>query len=309
MNAPVLPAALRGKIIDFRLRPPTGPYREFFTPALVERLCRMWGDDGYPPSYAASLSGAPDADDRALALLLAEMDRAGVRLGVMNGRHSPNRAIPVHINDDYLFELQGKMQGRMVSLAGTNLDLPMDELLAGIDRAVRELGMRGVCIEPGFARQPMYAEDERLMPVYQRVNDLGVPLLFMSGPLSGPDNTYTDPVHFERVARVFPKMPVVLGHAAYPYVDEAIALTYKSEATGVMNVFLSPDVYMFTPGCTAFVEAINMMPDRFIYASAYAFCSIETAVRRTMNLGIGEHAMERYMHLNAARLLNLEGLV
>lgn len=266
----------------------------------------MWGDQGYPASYAASLSEAPGADDSALSLLFSEMDRAGVRLGVMNGRHSPNRAVPVHIDDDYLFALQSKTDGRMVCLAGTNLDLPTEELLSGMDRAVTELGMRGVCIEPGFARHPMYADDERLMPIYQRVSDLGVPLLFMSGPLSGPDNSFTDPMRFERVARMFPKMPVVLGHGAYPYVNEAIALAYKSEATGVMNVYLSPDVYMFTPGGGAFVEAINLMPSRFIYASAYAFCSIETAVQRTMNLGIEGHALAQYMYQNAERLLGLE---
>ena len=306
MTAPLRLEDLHGKIIDFRLRPPTGPYRDFFTPALVERLGRMWGDDGMPASYAASLAGGEDADERALKLLFEEMDRAGVRLGVMNGRHSPNRAVPVHIGDDYLHELEGRTQGRMVSLAGVDLDLPMEELLLGLERAVKVLGMRGVCIEPGFARTPMYAEDERLMPIYQRVNDLGVPLLFMSGPLSGPDNTYTDPVHFERVARRFPKMPVVLGHGAYPYVNEAIALAYKSEATGVMNVYLSPDVYVFTPGGSAFVEGIRMMPERFIYASAYAFSSIETPVRRTLELGIAPDALRAYMYGNAARLLKLE---
>ncbi len=30
-------ARLQGKIIDFRLRPPTGPYRNFFTPTVVAR--------------------------------------------------------------------------------------------------------------------------------------------------------------------------------------------------------------------------------------------------------------------------------
>ncbi|HRO57670.1 MAG TPA: amidohydrolase family protein [Burkholderiaceae bacterium] len=297
--------AVRGKIIDFRLRPPTGPYRVFFTPALVERLARLWGDKEMPGSYALSLEDRPDADERALAALIAEMDAAGIRLGVMNGRHSPNRAVPVHISDDYLHELEGRLDGRMASIAGVDLDLPMDEILGGIERAITRLGMRGVCVEPGFARQPMYAEDERLMPIYQKVSDLGVPLLFMSGPLSGPDNSFTDPVHFERVARLFPKMPVVLGHGAYPYVNEAIALAYKSEATGVMNVYLSPDVYMFTPGATAFIEAVNMMPDRMLFGSAYAFCSVGTAVSRTMDLAISDEVMAKYMYGNAQRLLGL----
>lgn len=297
--------ALKGRIIDFRLRPPTGPYRDFFTPNVVDRLCRMWGDAGVPASYAASTSGRDGADDEALRVLVREMDEAGVRLGVMNGRHSPNRAVPVHIEDAYMHQIVGKLSGRMVAVAGVNLDQPVDEILAGLERAVNVLGMRGVCIEPGFARKPMYADDESLMPIYQKVSEIGVPLLFMSGPLSGPDNTYTDPVRFERVARTFPKMPVVLGHAAWPYVNESIALAYKSEATGVMNVYLSPDVYVFAPGGGAYVEAIREMPERMIYASAYAFCSIGTAVRRTLELGLPEDILETYMIRNAEKLLGL----
>lgn len=298
--------AVKGKIIDFRLRPPTGPYRAFFTEAVVDRLCRMWGDDGPPPSFATGLHGMGDSDDEALAVLTREMDSAGVRLGVMNGRHSPNRAVPVKVSDVYLHALARRMEGRLLGIAGVDLSLAVDEIVAGIDTAVTQLGMRGVCVEPGFAPTPLYADDESLMPVYQKVSDLGVPLLFMSGPLAGPDLGYTDPVRFERVARRFPNMPIVLGHGAYPYVHEAVALAYKSEATGAMNVHLSPDVYMFAPGAAAYVEAVNLMPERMIFGSAYAFCSIGTAVARTMALPISDDVLGRYMYRNAGRLLGFE---
>lgn len=297
--------AIKGKIIDFRLRPPTGPYRAFFTETVVDRLCRMWGDDGPPVSFSTGLQGEGDSDDKALAVLTQEMDSAGVRLGVMNGRHSPNRAVPVKVSDVYLHTLATRMKGRLLGIAGVDLSAPVEDIVLGIEAAVTQLGMLGVCVEPGFAPEPMYADDQRLMPIYQKISDLGVPLLFMSGPLAGPDLSYTDPVHFERVARSFPSMPIVLGHAAYPYVHEAIALAYKSEATGTMNVFLSPDVYMFAPGATAYIEAVNLMPERMIFGSAYAFCSIGTAVSRTMALPISDDVLERYMYRNAERLLGL----
>jgi predicted TIM-barrel fold metal-dependent hydrolase len=296
--------SLKGKIIDFRLRPPTGAYRLFFSEMLVRRSCGLLKQE-VPSSYLTSLEGKPDSDDKGLDLLLAEMDRAGVRLGLMNGRHSPNRAVPVHIRDTDLRDLQRKTNDRLVGLAGVDFDMPLDEIVAGIDHAVKELGMKGVCIEPGFARKPMHAEDERIMPIYQKVADLNVPLMFMSGPLSGPDNSYTDPVHFERVARLFPKMPIVLGHAAYPYVTESIALAFKSEVANLMNVYLSPDLYAFLPGGSAYIEAVNYLPGRMVFGSAYSFASVEASVERTLSLGIDEDALHKYMYQNAERLLGL----
>jgi len=295
-------AQLAGKIIDFRLRPPTGPYRTFFTPNVVGHLNRLLGHH-VPRSYSISTEAGANAEDRALAALIQEMDTVGVRLGLMNGRHSVNRPVPVHIEDKELNVLSKRSGNRILGLAGIDFDKPMAEILAGIDVAVKELGLVGVCIEPGLARTPMYADDEKLFPLYERVADLNVPLLFMSGPLAGPDISHTDPVRFDRVARRYSSMPVVLGHGCYPYVNEAIALAFKSEVTGLLNVYVSPDVYVFAPGGGAYVEGINWLSKRFIFASAYSFMGVEESVRDTLNLPIKDEALEDYMFRNAEALL------
>jgi uncharacterized protein len=300
-------ARLAGKIIDFRLRPPTGPYRTFFTPNVVGHVNRLLGHH-VPRSYSISTETSPGSEDRAISALLHEMDTVGVRLGLMNGRHSVNRPVPVHIEDGDLSELTKRTDRRILGLAGIDFDKPIKEILAGLDTAVKELGLVGVCIEPGLARTPMYADDEKLFPLYERVAELKVPLLFMSGPLAGPDISHTDPVRFDRVARRYSSMPVVLGHGCYPYVSEAIALAFKSEVSGLMNVYVSPDVYVFAPGGKAYVEGINWLPKRFLFASAYSFMGVEESVRDTLKLDIAEDALDDYMWRNAEALLrNIPG--
>ena len=138
--------------------------------------------------------------------------------------------------------------------------------------------------------------------------ELKIPLLFMTGPLAGPDISHTDPVRFDRVARRYSTMPVILGHGCYPYVTETIALAFKSEVTGLMNVFVSPDVYMFAPGAQAYVEAINWLPKRFIFASAYSFCGVEESVRETLKLSINDEALDAYMYRNAEAILRAAGV-
>lgn len=298
---------LAGKIIDFRLRPPTGPYRSFFTPNVVGGVNRILGHS-VPRSYGISTEPWPHSEDRALDALISEMDSVGVRLGLMNGRHSVNRPVPVHIEDTDLADLTKRTNKRLLGLAGIDFDKPMKEILAGLDTAVKELGLAGVCLEPGLARTPMYADDERLFPLYERVAELNIPLLFMTGPLAGPDISHTDPVRFDRVARRYSTMPVVLGHGCYPYINETIALAFKSEVTGLMNVFVSPDVYMFAPGASAYVEAINWLPNRFVFASAYSFCGVEESVRETLKLDIKDEALDAYMYRNAEALLRNAGV-
>ncbi|SPC12270.1 amidohydrolase family protein [Cupriavidus oxalaticus] len=297
-------AQLAGKIIDFRLRPPTGPYRTFFTPNVVGAVNRVLGHP-VPRSYTISTEPYPHAEDRALRALIHEMDSVGVRLGVMNGRHSVNRPTPVHIEDRDLAELAQRTEQRVLGLAGIDFDKPVGEIIEGLDTAVKELGLVGVCMEPGLARAPMYADDEKLFPLYEKIEELKVPLLFMTGPLAGPDISHTDPVRFDRVARRYSTMPVVLGHGCYPYVNEAVALAFKSEVTGLMNVFVSPDVYTFAPGGQGYVEGINWLSRRFIYASAYSFFGVDDSVRDTLRLPIRDEALEDYMYRNAEALLRL----
>lgn len=295
-------ARLQGKIIDLRLRPPTGPYRNFFTPTVVGSVNRILGH-GVPRSYTISTDPFPNAEERAIRAMIDEMDAAGVRLGVANGRHSVNRPVPVHIEDADLAELTARTDNRVLGIAGIDFDKPTDQIIAGLDTAVKEHGLVGVCLEPGLAREPMYADDERIFPIYEKIAELGVPLLFMTGPLAGPDISHTDPVRFDRVARRHPGMPVILGHGCYPYVNEAIALAFKSEATGIHNVFVSPDVYAFAPGGDGYVAGINWLPNRFVYASAYSFCGIEESVQETVKLDIDDDALHAYMYRNAEALL------
>ncbi|AII03188.1 hypothetical protein C8E05_6993 [Rhodococcus wratislaviensis] len=304
MNVPLQArmSRLNGRIIDFRLRPPTGPYRNFFTPTVVGSVNRILGNP-VPRSYTISTDPFPRSEERALAAMVDEMDSAGVRVGVANGRHSVNRPVPVHIEDADLGELSQRTGGRILGLSGIDFDKPTEEIIAGLDTAMKEHGLVGVCMEPGLAREPMYADDERIFPIYEKIDELGVPLLFMSGPLAGPDISHTDPVRFDRVARRHPSMPVVLGHGCFPYVTETIALAFKSEATGVHNVFLSPDVYMFAPGGEHYTDALNWLPNRFIYASAYSFNGIEESVTETLKLDIDDDALDAYMHRNAEALL------
>ena len=291
------------KMIDFRLRPPSEPYKGFFFKEGVASCCRSFAWD-VSPSYLKSLEGEKgSADDQALEILYEEMDKNEIEIGVMNGRHSDRLMAPCHVEDAYMAQLEKDSSGRLVGLAGVNFDQSIDEIVAGIETGVRDLGMKGVCMEPGLAATPMYADDERLTPIYQKCLELGVPLLMMTGPFSGPDISYTNPVYYEKVAVRFPRLPIILGHGCYPFVNEAVALAFRSGM--LQNVYVSPDIYMFAPGGEAFVQGVNFVPGRFLFASAYPFGNLDAVVEKTMALPIKKEVLPRFVYSNAAKLLKL----
>ena len=296
---------MKGKIIDFRLRPPTAPYKGFFPEGIV-RFANFRFMVDTPESYEKSLEGeAGEKDEEALRLLYQEMDRAGIRYGVTNGRHSHLLGLSCHVHDEYVAEMEKHSEGRLLGLAGVDGSKPISEIVNDIDKAIKELELKGVCIEPGLFEKPLYADDETLMPIYEKCNELEVPILFMTGPFAGPDLSYTDPVRFQHVAETFPNLPIVLGHGAYPYVNEAIGVALKCSAIGSGGVFLSPDVYVFAAGGDLYVKGIQWLSDRFLFASAYPFGNCEQLVERTLALPLDEEAMARYLYENAEDLLGL----
>ena len=97
-------------------------------------------------------------------------------------------------------------------------------------------GLRGIADEPGLTSTPMFVEDERIFPLYERCQALGVPVMLMVGSNCGPDIGYSKPEHAERVAKAFPRFNIILSHGGWPWVTEAIHVAYRYK-----NVYLLPD--------------------------------------------------------------------
>jgi predicted TIM-barrel fold metal-dependent hydrolase len=81
---------------------------------------------------------------------------------------------------------------------------------------------------------------------------------------------------------------------------DALALLTKHP-----NLYISPDIYCHFPGGRTYVEAISMLPDQFIYASAYPLGSIKESVEMALKFPLPDDVMEKYMYGNAARLLKI----
>jgi predicted TIM-barrel fold metal-dependent hydrolase len=100
------------------------------------------------------------------------------------------------------------------------------EYLAELDALV-QLGARGVKLIPPSMQ--MYANDERLFPLYERCWKLKLPILSQSGSGGGPPTQpgadhYGRPRYWTDVLETFPGLRVILAHMALGYEDDLVSL-------------------------------------------------------------------------------------
>jgi len=173
--------------------------------------------------------------------------------------------------------------------------------VAEVERAITELGFAGINIEPGFGEPPLKVDDPILFPIYEACAGLQVPVFLMSGPTS-PRLEFTDPAPVGRVAAEFPKLPIVCYHGFYPYVNEIIGIAFRYD-----NVFVVPDMYIFLPGGSLYVEAGNgFMRDQLLFATSYPFRAMKQTVDDFAALGWRDEVLDSVFHKNAERVLQLK---
>jgi predicted TIM-barrel fold metal-dependent hydrolase len=131
---------------------------------------------------------------------------------------------------------------------------------------------------------------------------LDAPLMVQTGAYAGLANFgAANELHrFDTVMQKFPKLKIILAHGGFPSITQALALALKHP-----NLFICPDCYMFWPGGQLYQQNLDMLPDQFLYGSAFPFGNIDTTLEQTLKLPVSSETMDKYLYGNAAALLKV----
>lgn len=279
-------------MIDFRLRPPAGGFLETIMYREKARTMARTRQLGLEPARSVL--------DLSVERLLAEMNAAGVAVGVITGRKSGSRFGTV--TNEEAMAIAARHPGRFVVCGAVD---PTDTAgaLCEVDRIVDEWRMPAASLEPGFAPIPMRINDRRLYPIYARCAERKLPVVLTSSLNTGPDIGYCQPVDVDQVAHDFPDLRLVIAHACWPFVQPMLGVCFRRE-----NVWLSPDIYAINlPGRDDFaLAARGYLSDRFLFASGYPFAPVEGAVEAYRRMGFEGEVAEKVFRRNAAALLGLD---
>lgn len=169
-----------------------------------------------------------------------------------------------------------------------------------VERAVQVLGLKAINVEPGFGSPLRSADDPMLFPIYDACEQLGVPVSIMSGP-TAPSLDFVRPAAVGHVAKAFPKLAIICYHGFYPFVNEILGVALRWE-----NVFIVPDMYIFAPGGSLYVEAANgAMRQQILFGSSYPFRPMAQSINDYRMLGFDDGVIDDVMYGNAKRVLKL----
>ena len=279
------------KVIDMRSRPAF--LHDFYgkTPGTPEFEVVKWLNGRVGSKNVEHFTASKDVSS-----FVKEIKATGIKKSVIVGRDTPGIK---HSND----EIHALVKGQKVLVGVGSIDPHRWGVRAAVkevERAVRVLGLKAINVEPGFGNPARSCDDPMLFPIYDACDQLGVPVSIMSGPTAASLDTVR-PSAVGHVAKQFPNLSIICYHGFYPFVNEIIGVAFRWP-----NVYIVPDMYIFTPGGGLYVEAANgCLREQILYGSSYPFRPMAQSIDDYRALGFNEGVIDDVMYGNANRVLKL----
>jgi predicted TIM-barrel fold metal-dependent hydrolase len=181
--------------------------------------------------------------------------------------------------------------------------------VAELERAVSELGLRGLKLHP--IQQAFFPDDARFYPLYEKCQALRVPVLLHSGFAAagagmpggaGLKLKHSRPIpHIDDVAADFPDLTVIMAHPAWPWIDEQIAVALHK-----------PNVYIDLSGWAPryipeplIREANGRLREKVLFGSDFPYLPPDRWLKEFADLPLKEEVRGKILLENARRVLGL----
>lgn len=240
-----------------------------------------------------AICGCEPCTDGTLGETLKKMDAWGEDVGIVH--HIATKPAQQTNVNNFAASIQSP---RIHCFGSVHPDAP--DALAELDR-IKALGLRGVKLHPAY--QKFVIDDERVFPIYERIQALGLPVMFHCGwdPVA-PEKNYAEPARTARVHRLFPEMIMVCAH-----------LGGMDQCEDSVRDLAGQDVYFDISVASRFCSDRALYakllrkhgPDRLLFATDCPWSTAPAEMELLKEVGFAPEDMEKVLWKNAAALLNL----
>jgi len=189
-----------------------------------------------------------------------------------------------------------------------SLDPSMDgvAMVQEINDRVKE-GAKGIKLHP--ANQRFFPNDGRLYPGYQKIEELGLPIITHSGAaaLAGDPEQHARPANFADVLRNFSGLTLVFAHMARGYLDETLEImqTYPGVYLDTSNAIEGTMASHTLSDEEAVAMVRRVGPDRVFFGSDWPWFHPIKDAQRIDSLTLTAEEKRLIFYENAQRVLKL----
>lgn len=235
---------------------------------------------------------------------VAKLDKHGVDKAVVH-------PIAPYVPNEFVAECVAKHPDRLIGFASVapfaeTTGIPREDPLVMLDRAVNELGLRGLKLHPTM--QGFTLNDPGLVPLMHKAAELGIPVLFHTGPTRGRAGRIKQALveHLDDLAIMCPDTVIIAGHgeilmhghwvaAKHPNVYLDTAITWSEYCPVFPGL---GEMAIRTAGAHKILFGTDFNPDREDRLDA------TLAVIDSLNISAEEK--ELILGGNAAKILNID---
>lgn len=175
-------------------------------------------------------------------------------------------------------------------------------------RLVEHFGIRGFKFHPTM--QGFYPNDRAAYPLYEAIQEAGVPALFHTGQTgvgagmhggNGMRLKYSNPMFLDDVAVDFPDLKIVLAHPSFPWQEEALSV-----ATHKPNVYIDLSGWSpkyFPPILVRYAN--SLLKDKVLFGSDWPAITPDRWLADFAKLDIKPEIRPQILKGNARRLLGI----
>jgi predicted TIM-barrel fold metal-dependent hydrolase len=238
--------------------------------------------------------------------VLAALDAAGITRTLITGFDEASSAGVTLMPNDLIAPLAERYPDRFIPFAGADVLKGM-EAVRELEHWVKDRGFCGLSLRPFMIGLP--ADDRRYYPLYAKCVELDIPLsIHTSANWSSMSvNDLGHPRHIDTVATDFPELKIIMSHAGYPWVLEAVLLAWKYS-----NVYLELAAhrpkYLAVPG-TGWEPLLRFgqstIQDKVLYGSGWFLVGRPPAqlLDEFRALPLKPEVMQKWLSRNAQSLL------
>jgi predicted TIM-barrel fold metal-dependent hydrolase len=277
--------------------------RDNFPDLMLGYLRVFWKQQPTQEAVRARVESAAQPLDR----VMAAIDAAGIGRTLITGFDEASTAGKTFVPNEIVAAIAARHPDRFLPFAGADI-MRGQEALRDFEQWVRVRGFRGLSLRPFMIGLP--ADDRHYYPFYAKCVELGVPLSIHTSAnwTTGAINDLGHPRHLDPVARDFPELRIIMSHAGYPWVLEAVLLAWKYEHVYLELAAHRPR-YLAEPG-TGWEPLLRFgqstIADKVLFGTGWFLLGRPpaTILEEFRALPVKPAVMERWLSGNAERLLS-----